>query len=238
MKSTFTTLIFIISTYTSNAQPLIRYDHYYKLKIQEPSDLCFSADEQSLFIVSDSDGIYETDLKGNIKDSYLTRKFDLEAVCLSGDSSLIAVDESSNKLLYFSINPLTLQKSKETQIISKPNSGIEAICSIENGRWIVFQEKKPAKAFVIDAEAHILKSVVLNQISDISGAIHYDGHLWLLSDEDASIYKVSLDFKTIKKAFRLPFSGAEGIAVSSEGDLYIVSDSTHMLYIFEDFLKK
>lgn len=238
MKKTFIALFLIASASNIKAQPLIRFDLYYKLKIEEPSDLCFSADEKSLFMVSDRDGIYETDLKGNIKHSYLSDNYDLEAICLANSKTLIAADESSNDLLFISTSPLSLKETKSTKIASKSNSGIEAICRIDDEHWMIFQEKKPCKAFVVNKEASVLSVHTIEGISDISGASYYQGYLWLLSDEDASIYKVSLDFKTIKKVFSLPFSSAEGIAISSQGDLYVVSDSTEMLYIFQDFLNK
>lgn len=216
---------------------MIRYDEYYKLRIEEPSDLCFSETGTSLFVVSDRQGLFEIDLNGEIIHSYLSKEYDLEAVCLWSKDTIVAADENNNDLLFFSTKPLSFIGRKPTNIDSKTNSGLEAICRLEENHTVLFQEKKPVKAFFLNDDFQITNSIKVAGISDISGVCYFKDYLWILSDEDASIYRANTKLSEIRKICKLPFSGAEGIAISSRGDLYIVSDSTEMLYLFKDFIR-
>lgn len=68
---------------------------------------------------------------------------------------------------------------------------------------------------------------------DISSATFHEGHLWLLSDEDRTIFKLHPKTYEVLEKWIVPIVNPEGICFDSAGTLYILSDNKDKLYKFQ-----
>ena len=72
----------------------------------------------------------------------------------------------------------------------------------------------------------------IEKINDMSSACYYNHKLWLLSDEDHTVFKMNPDDYTIEKKFSVPVYNPEGICFDEDGTMRIVSDDMHRLFVF------
>ncbi len=215
-----------------HAQKRINYDKYFKLKIPEPSDICLHKSGNSVFIVSDRGRIYETDFEGKILRASEQKPYDFEGITFTGGNELFVVDEEKNIICMYNVAALKINDIFRTEIKTSPKSGIEAICEIQDGKILAITEKDPVEMFVYTYDFDLLERKKPKVPKDISAACFYKQRLWLLSDEDSAVYLMKDDFITIEKTWKIPFSGAEGIAFTKDGVLMVVSDKTETLYLF------
>ena len=95
-------------------------------------------------------------------------------------------------------------------------------------------EKKPSLLITLDENLNELKRDTLNFAKDVSG-IFFDSSkriLWILSDESQKIVQTDLRGKPIQE-FKIKVTQPEGITLNKAGTkLYLVSDKTGTLYVF------
>ncbi|MEX1189838.1 MAG: SdiA-regulated domain-containing protein [Bacteroidia bacterium] len=206
---------------------------YFKLQIPEPSDICLHKSGKSLFIVSDRGIVYETDFEGKILRKSEQKPYDFEAITFTEGNELVVADESKNVICMYDVNVLKIKEIFRTEIKTSPKNGIEAICEIADGKIVIVTEKKPVDMFIYSYDFDLLEKKKPLVPKDISAACYYNNRLWLLSDEDASLYLMKDDFVTIAKSWKLPFSSLEGLAFDTDGNLYVVSDHSSILYVFD-----
>ncbi len=216
---------------TSSLTPIEIID----IKVPEPSGLYYDDNTNTLWTVSDENStIYNFDLEGKILDSIIVNGFDLEGITIIDDSifavilerarEVVFIDKKGNEIDRFSID-----------IPGKPNKGLEGITFNPKDRSLfVLNEKNSGLLFHLDISGNILDKHKLNYARDFSG-IDYEeseGKLWIVSDEDESIYLCTLH-GTYQEKYKVNIEQIEGIAVNSkESVLYLISDPLEKLFVF------
>lgn len=204
-------------------------DH--KLHVDEPSDLAFAGGR--LFTISDAHSkIYEIDDDGDVKSEIDIEGRDLEALAIDQDGDFVVADESRAKIWHIAADG-ERHDPIEVPDADDGNSGIEGLAFDKDGHLLVAKEKDPARLIEIDSDGDERRNEKIHFADDLSALAFNakDKHLYALSDEDHTLYRLDSDWDVIT-AWKLPVKHPEGIAF--DGDLlYIASDSEQRLYVYE-----
>jgi uncharacterized protein YjiK len=204
------------------------------IQIQEPSDVCVSADSKHLYIVSDNGLLAQTDLEGKVEKSVPGNLIDAEAVATDGEF-VYAVDEFTRFVNAYKLEDLSFVKSYSFPYGGGRNKAYEAFTfDKERNQFYLFTEHEPTWLFILDSELRIKSQQEFKVNSDVSGATMYQGKLWLLSDESREIWKVNPDNLEIEKRFIVPIINPEGITFLPNGELLIVSDDLEKVFFFQN----
>lgn len=230
------TLLFFVSfsffgiTYSQS----LNYDSWVYLDIPEPSDITLSRTGNSFYIVSDDGILFETDLRGNIIRRASFTGIDFEGV-YADENAIYVVDETTRKIHQFSYSGLQLERTLTFPYSGARNSGFESITyNKQKGCFILITETNPVIIFEVDSNFRQLNEIKWNQSRDVSGATWYDGHIWILSDEDMMVFKCDpLTYRPLAK-WEINVLNPEGIAFDENGQMYIVSDDLERLYFFKN----
>jgi len=210
--------------------PTIKPATWTGIPVAEPSGICVTASGH-YFVVSDNGVFCEIDKDGKLLRSEKLG-MDLEDVCSVG-TDLYIMDESA-RLIYVLDEQTWKQKAIHSlNYNGGRNKGFESITYIpEKKHFIVITEKMPLIIVETDENFNALNQVELKGISDMSSATYYNHKLWLLSDEDHTVFKVNPDDFSIEKKWNIPIYNPEGICFDTDGTMRIVSDDCRRLYIF------
>lgn len=205
----------------------------YKLKIKEPSDLCFTPDNKGFLIVSDNGILYKTDLEGKILQTSSQTGIDFEGVCLYKGNVLVS-DETPRHFFTLDIEKLEQISFFELTYLGGRNSGFEAITfNEEKNSLMLITEKNPIWIFELDHHQKIVGKHKFKYARDISAATFQNGFLYLLSDEDRTVFKLNpINYELISK-LKIPVINPEGLAIDKIGNMYILSDDRELLYHFK-----
>jgi uncharacterized protein YjiK len=222
-------------------------------QLREPSGICYHAERNTLFVVSDEGEVAEITKNGTPVANYMV-KGDLEAITVVPETGLlyIAVEgvdvilefdpERGEVLRRFPINrefkgdPNFLQKQ-----VNKHDNGIESLVFVPNpehpeggtfyvgNQWdppVIMEVLVPLKSsWAAEAEAKIIR--VLPFRMDDPAAMYYDPLTRLLnivSDADNILVEVTLDGRMVKQ-YAFLGDEQEGLCRDDEGYLYIAQDS-------------
>jgi len=212
------------------AQELTLLDHH-KLHVDEPSDLAFFAG--ALYTVSDrNSNIYRIDDDGDVKDELSVRGKDLEALAIDNEGRFYIGDEEAGAVWRLAEDGAREDKF-EIDGTRDGNSGIEGLAFDDRGFMYVAKEKSPSRIITLTEAGEQVASEKVNFSDDLSALAFNadDGHLYALSDEDHSLYRLDSDFAPIT-AWRLPIKHPEGLAFDG-ATVYVASDSERRLYVLE-----
>ncbi|RPI70586.1 MAG: hypothetical protein EHM47_11845, partial [Ignavibacteriales bacterium] len=174
-------------------------------------------------------------LKGEIINSIKIDKTDFEGITVVDDSLLAIVQEIKREALVINIEGKD-DFSSSFKVEGSKNSGLEGITyNSSNGHFYILNEKDPVLLIEADKDLKELSRKEIKDVKDLSGISYSqkDNCLWIVSDEDKKIIKLSTggDFIT---EYEIDINQAEGIAVDDENNLlYVVSDKEEKLYVFK-----
>jgi uncharacterized protein YjiK len=213
---------------------LLKRSETYSLKIPQPSGLSVSYDGKYLWTVSDhNSSIYLITFNGKTVKKFKVDAKDLEGITTVDENTLAVVSEETNEIVLIDTSGNELLR-KKMDVATQKNSGLEGITySRKTNRFYVVNEKYPTALIELDSNLEEINRIELDILRDLSG-LSYDEQcdcLWILSDEDKSIIKYSLDEGAVEN-YRIDVVKAEGISVYGD-KIYIVSDETEKLYVFE-----
>ncbi|MNT40712.1 SdiA-regulated [compost metagenome] len=187
------------------------------------------------FIVSDNGYLFETDLKGKVLRKANYKGLDNEGV-FADDNFVYAVEEFSRAISVLNINTLEVVKKVFIPYSGGRNAGYEAMTfNKAKDVFVLFTEKNPIYAIELDKDLREVNRIDISTISkDVSAATYYKDHLWILGDEDMTVYKLDpLTYKTLNQ-WKLPIINPEGMAFDKNGDLVILSDDMQKMYYFKN----
>lgn len=224
-----------------------------KKNIPEPSGICFHPERNTLFVVSDEGYVFEmkTDgssvsqwsVPGDLEGMTVHPQSGLLYIAVEGDDIILEFDPEKGKVIrQFPINrkfgddPQFLQKQTESY-----DNGIESIAFVhdhnhpEGGTFYVGNQWDPPCIMEVwvplkssqseSAEARIIRFLPFK--IDDPAAMYYDcqtGLLNVVSDADNILVEITMEGKLVRE-YAFPGDNQEGIAVDSEGFLYIAQDS-------------
>lgn len=239
MPKTNYILVFLIglSSFTAFAQKASTLQplNWYVTEVEEPSDVCLNPlKSNSYFMVSDNGFLYETDEKGKIIRTADYKGLDTEAVWAKGDLVYV-VEEFTRKIRVFDNATLTLQRTVHHPYTGGRNKAYEAFVYNEaKERFLLFTEKDPIYLFELDKDLNLVNEINFNHLArDISAATYHNNFLWLLSDEDRTIFKLNPTTYQVIQQWVIPVINPEGISFSADGKfLLILSDDMQRVYHF------
>ncbi len=203
--------------------------------IPEPSDICYSAHSDTFFVVSDDGILFEIDQDGKIIRSVVENDADFEAV-FADETNVYAVNERHRKVEVF--NSISLKKSKTITVPfgGGRNRGYEALTfNKSKNSFVLIVEKDPITLFELDVNFVITNQIDLSKIArDIAAASYYDNFLWLLSDEDRTVFKLNPNTYEVLGKWELPLINPEGLAFDKNGNLLITCDDMQRIYYFNN----
>ncbi len=242
----FLTLIisFLILACRSEKEPLkLTTDNFklkkvkdFKIEVPEPSDLALSFDGKALWTVSDETStVYLITFDGKILKQFEVDGYDLEGVTVLDENKIAVILERTREVLTLTNDGQELAR-KEYDLPGRLNSGLEGIAySQKDSTLFLVNEKNPGLLLECDADFNIVKRTELNFAKDYS-AIFVDeqsNDLWILSDESAGFYICDRNGK-VKRSIQLEIPQMEGLTVDiTNRRLYIISDNTEKLYIYD-----
>lgn len=206
--------------------------HY--IEVSEPSGLAYYAPNNSFFIVSDDGELYETTLDGKIIRRSSIVGVDFEDITLTEDT-IYVVEERHRIVLVIEPKDLKIIKTIHIPYSGGRNKSFESIAYIpERKKFILITEKDPIYIMEFDRDFRSVNIVRFISARDISSATYFEGHLYLLSDEDRTIFKVSPYDYSVLKAWKIPVINPEGIQFMPDRTLRIVSDDREKMYYFKN----
>lgn len=210
-------------------------DHRQRISIlvKEPSDVAFSALDQTLYIVSDNGKLYQTDLSGNLL-RFCAEEVasDFEGVLVLSNRVLVS-DERNRRILIYDTATLELLRTVSLTYHGAMNRGFEAIAFDEETKhFYLFTEKDPLLLYEFDEDFELINVIAPEGINEVSACSWYDESLWVLSDDDRTLYRLNEDF-SIASEWKLKVVNPEGFCFDDSGNLYVVSDDMELLYLYD-----
>jgi uncharacterized protein YjiK len=214
---------------------VLKPNRWITVAIPEPSDICYHADTNTFYVVSDDGMLFETDQEGKIIRSIVENDADFEAV-FTDQTNVYAVNERHRKIEVY--NSISLQKNKTITVPfgGGRNRAYEALTfNKSKNSFILVVEKDPITLFELDANFVITNQIDLSKIArDIAAASYYNNFLWLLSDEDRTVFKLNPNSYEVIGKWELPVINPEGLAFDKNGDLLITCDDMQRIYYFNN----
>ena len=229
--------VLLLALACGNSIPSIKIEFISKTKIvvPEPSGLTFY--NGSLFVISDANSfLYQMSLSGKLEHKYAVPVKGMEGVAFDEKKkAFVLLSETKRKMTYYSLKDGVGASYKIKGKQSADNDGLEGVCfNSKKESLYVLNEAKPKKLLKISSKGKIKKNYDLSFGKDVSGIVYDDvlDVFWILSDASKALYKVD-DKGELLQEFPLSIEKAEGIAIDDQRRLYIVSDQTADLFIFQ-----
>ena len=202
------------------------------LSIKEPSDICIVPNTNKYAIVSDNGMLFLTDTNGVVLQEASFKGFDFEGVF--ADENKIYVSDERSRIVYVFNHQLEKITSFQLTYLGGRNSGFESITYNKIKKcFVLITEKKPSIVFEYDSSFNELKQIPYSLSSDVSSITYANDLLYILSDEERKIVIVNpLDYSLLKE-IKLPDVNPEGIAITKDGRIIIVSDDGQYLSKYE-----
>lgn len=235
MRKLTSILFILLASWTVCRAQVKKKMHYQSkvvIKVPEPSDICLSPDKNTMFIVSDKGMVFQTDLKGKVIKASSVLGTDFEGVY--ADSAFVYVADETARLVY-KLDQQTLEKVGvyEVPYSGARNSGVESLTYNEaRKRFVMITEKNPILIFELDGDFKKVNREKFTASRDISAATYHDGFLWLLGDEDRTVFKLDANNYQVLESILINVPNPEGIAFDKEGKMIICGDDTTTLYYF------
>lgn len=205
-----------------------------KIDIEEPSDICFDPISKHFVVVSDEGTIKIMDESMHTIKVLRFHGSDFEAVSLV-DSFIYVSDESAKRILQFSLNTYQNIASYDIHNLGALNEGIEGLTyNPSNKQFIAAYEKNPVALIIMNDNFQQLKRINLSMFSDISSLTYFNGFLYVLSDEDASLSKLDINSYKLLGTTYFNVINPEGVAFLNTDSFVIVSDAEQKLYTFSN----
>lgn len=227
-------LYLALSTFAFIKIPSLKFTSWISIKVPEPSDIALAPDSQSYYVVSDDQAaVYQLDLEGRVLRQSKTLGIDLEAVCARPDF-LYVVDETPRKIYQLNYNNLEVNRTFNVPYSGGRNKGYEAIAYNETKKcFVLITEKDPVIIFELDLDFRQINEMYWKNARDISSATYYNGFMWLLSDEDMTVFKCDPKSYEIIQQWRINVHNPEGIVFNGK-QMLIIADDLERMYFFNN----
>ena len=222
----------------------------------EASGICYAAQKNKLFVVSDKGILYKLAMDGTIEkqQTYKTskgKKYDMEGVaCDDANGVVVVAIEGKDNVM--TINQESFIKTPDTGDIMRPSdntlykdkdgkNGIEGI-SIKDTTVFISNQSRNAypnqdASFIFTIDSYtaphptVQATIYDPKLKDIAGLAFYHDKLYILNDKD-KLSEYDRNEKKVLKTKTLPIP-AEGIAFDASGNIYFASDNNGKVYKYK-----
>lgn len=203
------------------------------LALNEPSEIIASANPTMFYILGEKARLFEWDAQHNTFSKTTFEGYDVEGACMY-KQQLVIVDESMRWVYALDTSTWKTMFSTELLYGGARNLGFESITYIpESNHFILATEKAPCVFYEMDDQFHTLNRMSIKGIREVSSMCYHNNKLYVLSDEDASIFEVDMPTKQVMKTYTIPVINPEGLCFNQQGELMVVSDDMNKLFIFK-----
>ena len=204
------------------------------LKMNEPSEIVNGSSPTTFFILADKAFLYETDEQGKTIRKSDVKAYDIEGACVVADKLYVS-DESMRQVYVFDKTTLKLLQIKQLQFNGGRNLAFESITfNPVTKHFLMATEKAPQIFFEYDSTFQNVSQFSIEGIKEVSALTWHNNEMWVLSDEQETVYEVSATDYSIKSKWSVPIINPEGICFDAEGNLLIVSDDMGKLFHFKN----
>jgi len=207
-----------------------------EIPVPESSGIDLTYDEKGFWVVSDQNSkVYLIDSWGNEIKNFKVNGEGLEGITVIDDNTLAVVLERTREVVILDTSGKELKRAA-LELEGELNSGLEGITYDPKEKiFYILNEKRPRLLITLDQNLMELKRDTLNFSKDVSEIFFddIDNTLWILSDESQRLFNTDLSGDLIKE-FKIKVIQPEGITFNkTRTKLYIVSDKTENLYVFD-----
>jgi len=209
-----------------------------QLAVKEPSGLCFSANKNAFYTVSDNSGkVYKLSLTGAIIETLSYVGDDLEGVTVDpNNGNIYIVEERRRELVKLDSKGKEINRKHINIEENSANKGLEGVTyNSKNNHIYILNEADPGLLVELDVFGKILRQTKLNFANDYSGIFHekIEDVLWIISDKSKTITKCDLNGDKIN-SYKIKESKAEGIVVDATTKrIYIVFDGLDKMQVYK-----
>ena len=206
------------------------------LTIKEPSDICILPNADKYAIVSDNGLLFLTDTNGVVLKEANFKGFDFEGVF--ADENKIYVSDERSRIIYVFDYDLEKINSYQLTYYGGRNSGFESITfNKKKNCFVLITEKHPSIIFEYDKDFKELKQYPYTFSSDVSSTTFHKEHLYVLCDEEKKILILNPNDYSLENTIQLSDINPEGIAITDDGRILIVSDDGQYLKKYSQDIK-
>ncbi len=208
------------------------------LAVKEPSGLCYSADHNAFYTVSDnSAGVYKLSSSGALIKQLKYKGQDLEGVTVNpNNGNIYVVEERKRELVQLDSEGNEINSRHLDIEQNDTNKGLEGVAfNPKNNHIYLLNEKNPGLLIELDESGKIIKQTDLDFAIDYSGIFYEQTEdvLWIVSDKSKSISKCDLNGKKLN-SYKIKESKAEGIVVDPDLKMiYVVLDGLDKLQVYK-----
>ncbi len=208
-----------------------------KLEVKEPSGLCFTANKNAFYTVSDNSAkVNKLSLTGALIKTLSYEGEDLEGVTVDpNNGNVLVVEERRRELVKLDSNGKEIDRLHIAIEENSLNKGLEGVTyNAKNNHIYLLNEQNPGLLVELDVFGKIIKQTKLDFAIDYSGIFYEQSEnvIWIISDKSKSITKCDLNGKKIL-SFKIKESKAEGIVVDANNrKIYIVLDGLDKLQVY------
>lgn len=203
------------------------------LDISEPSDICLAPDGQTFLVPGAKSYLYRCSAQGEVIETASYKGYDLEGVCTDGKHIFVS-EENFQRIVVLDAAHLNPEYSISLPHGGGRNEGREACCYLSSSREFLYStEKNPQFFSRLNASHQIIEEFRIKGISEVSALTEFQEKIYALSDEDATIYQIDINKKTILQKWRLNILNPEGVVFLAEGKCIVISDDEARWYELE-----
>lgn len=234
MKLASVFLVLLASFVMFSGKPvLIKPYKTHRLWLSEPSEICYTGNDRFI-ILANKGFLFETDSHGKVMHKSSETGLDLEGACIVEDKIYVS-DESLRTVMVYNLQDLSWKETKQLHYNGPRNTGFESITFLpESEKFLLASEKNPQFFAEYSKDFQPIRQFFIQGIREVSAMTVYNGFLFVLSDEQQSVFKVSLQNYSVLQSWKLPIINPEGICFTSSGDMVIVSDDMGKMFYFKN----
>ncbi len=186
-------------------------------------------DNKNLYVLGDSGQLLISD---NNTSSYFALDFEDSEGIYVNDEHIFVTEERSRKVVILKKETLKKIAEKHIPFSGRLNRGFEGITYNTNSKeFLVITEENPCQIIRLDKDFNVIAYHDL-QISEASDLAFFKNDIWVISDVNATIYKLDSNNFNVKESWAINVLNPEGITFS-ENQMIVVSDNLEKIYYYE-----
>ena len=202
-----------------------------KVNVLEPSDICMAADNENFYVAGNRGQVAKVTPDGKLISSINNSGADYEGVVLKGNE-LYVMDETYRRVDRYDASTLKKLGSVYLHDNGGLNQSFEGITYIPNQKKFITITEKPVTIHEYNEdffEKNVIEDTPFKEASSIT---YHNGFLWLLSDEQMTIYQLNADDYSVINQWKIPVINPEGICFDAKENIIIQSDDRQTIYTF------